>query len=72
MLAGLLGPDVLLFACDARLPAVEATLSRGTAQARYHSILLLPFSAHPLHALPRLLHARCAPHTHRRSPCRSP
>ena len=59
MLTGLLGPDVLLFACDARLSAVEATLSRGAAQAR-HPILLLPFSVRPLYALPRLLHARCA------------
>ena len=71
MLAGLLGPDVLLFACDARLPAVEATLSRGAAQAR-HPILLLPFSARLLHALPRLLHARCARTHNRPPPCRSP
>lgn len=34
VLTGLLGPDVLLFACDARLPAVEAALSRAAAQAR--------------------------------------
>ena len=73
MLTGLLGPDVLLFACDARLSAVEATLSRGAAQAR-HPILLLPFSARPLFARCTPSHACCTPvapsDTNRLSPWR--
>ena len=51
VLSGLLGPEVLLFTCDARLPAVEATLSRGAAQGLRQLAVL----QHVLHGVPLLL-----------------
>jgi hypothetical protein len=58
VLTGLLGPDVLLFACDARLSAVEATLSRGTAQGlRQLAVLQHILHGAPLVAASYLLHS---------------